>query len=119
MSRVLTSKLNPNFKYIKQPVDRAPTRPRLPKPLEVRLEASATEVGLLPPAVAEVTQSKYPPWNRPNMEICPVRDSKRNSSDEQLRASFFSHASEHDDSYHIYTDGSKSPDGVGCSEVTI
>ena len=90
----------------------------MPKPLEIRLEASASRVGLLPPAVAEIAPSKFPPWNKPNLEICTIRDSRRNSSDAQLRASFLDHASEHDDSYHIYTDGSKGSIGVGCSVVT-
>ena len=118
MSRVLTSKLNPNFKYVSQPIDRAPTRSRLPKPLEVRLESAASRVGLLPSAVAEVSPSKFPPWNRPSLEICSVRDSRKISSDEQLRASFLDHASDHAGSYHIYTDGSKGSVGVGCSVVT-
>ena len=118
LSRVLTSKLNPNFKYVKQPTDRAPTRPRLPKPLEVRLATSASKIGLLPPAVAEICPPKYPPWDRPNMEICSIKGSKKNDSDIQLRASFLEHSSEHDDSCHIYTDGSKSSSGVGCSVVT-
>ena len=117
-SRVLSSKLNPNFKYVKHHTDRAPMRPRLPKPLEVRLVTSACKIGLLPPAVAEICPSKFPPWVRPDMEICSVRSSKKNNSDSQLRASFLEHASEHNDSCHIYTDGLKSSSGVGCSVLT-
>ena len=118
VSRVLTSKLNPNFKYMKQPTDRAPTRPRLPKPLEVRLAASADQIRLTPSAVSEICPPKFPPWFRLNVKICSVRASKSNSSDAQLRASFLEHASEHDNSCHIYTYGSKSSSGVGCSVVT-
>ena len=118
MSRVLTSKLNPNYKYVKQPTDRAPNRPRLPKPLEVRLANSASEVGLLPPAVAEVSPSKFPPWVRTGLSICPVRDNKKISSDAQLKASFLDHSDEHVDSFSIYTDGSKTSAGVGCSVVS-
>ena len=110
ISRVLTSKLNPNFKYMKQPTDRAPTRPRLPKPLEVRLAASADQIRLTPSAVSEICPQKFPPWVRLNVKICSVRASKSNSSDAQLRASFLEHASEQD--------GSKSSSGVGCSVVT-
>ena len=54
MSKILSSKLNPNFKFVKEPIDRAPNRPRLPKPSEVRLVDSARTLGLLPPSVAEV-----------------------------------------------------------------
>ena len=118
MSRVLTSKLNPNYKYVKQPNDRAPNRPRLPKPLEVRLADSARQIELLPPTVAEICPPKFPPWVRPNINICPVRNGKKTSSDAQLKSSFLEHASEHVDSEAIYTDGSKSSLGVGCSVVT-
>ena len=118
LSRVLTSKLNPNYKYVKQPTDRAPTRHRLPKPLEVRLANSAREVGLLPPAVAEVSPPKYPPWVRPSISICPVKYSKRTCSDAQLKAGFLEHASDHKHTVSIYTDGSKSSEGVGCSVIT-
>ena len=44
MARILTSKLNPNYKYVERPIDRAMNRPRLPRPLEVRLEDGAREV---------------------------------------------------------------------------
>ena len=49
LSKVLSSSSNPNFKYVKQPLDRAPRKPKLPKPIEVRLMDS--RIGLLPNAV--------------------------------------------------------------------
>ena len=61
LTRALTSQFNPNFKYIKNPVDRAPTKPKLPKPLEVRLNFSAREVGLIPPCVMERKVPQSPP----------------------------------------------------------
>ena len=118
MLRVLTSKINPNYRYVKQPTDRAPSRSRLPKPLEVRLANSAREVGLIPPAVTEICPPKFPPWAGPNISICPINDNKKISSDAQLKASFLDHYSKHNASYSIYTDGSKSPVGVGCSVVS-
>ena len=118
MSRVLSSKINPNFKYVKEPIDRAPNRPKLPKPFEVRLVDSAHKIGLHPPSVAELCPQKFPPWARPNISICPARGGKKCSSDVQLKANFLEHASRHADSVNIYTDGSKSASGVGCSVVT-
>ena len=88
MSKILSSKLNPNFKFVKEPIDRAPNRPRLPKPFEVRLVDSARTIGLLPPSVAEVCPQKFPPWARPNISICPARGDKKLSSDIQLKANF-------------------------------
>ena len=115
MSKVLSSKLNPS---VKEPIDRAPNRPRLPKPFEVRLVDSARTVGLLPPSVDEVCPQKFPPWARPNISICPAMGDKKLSSDIQLKANFLEHAFVHSDSINIYTDGSKFSDGVGCSVVT-
>ena len=65
MSKVLTLKHNPNYKYMKQPTDRAPHRSRLPKPLEVRLVAAANNIKLLPPSMAEIVPPKCPPWVNP------------------------------------------------------
>ena len=118
LSRVLTSKLNPNYKYVKQPTDRAPNRPCLPKPYEVRLSSSVSEIGLLTSTVAEICPPKFPPWVRPNINICPVRVDKRRYSDAQLKTIFLEHASEHVNSGVFYTDGSKSSVGVGCSVIT-
>ena len=84
ISRALTLHSNPNYKFIKNPIDRAPTKPTLPKPLEVRLDNSAREVGLIPPLVMEITPSKFPPWCRPPIYKCKIRDSKKNSSSIQL-----------------------------------
>ena len=117
LSRALTSHANPNFKFIKNPIDRAPTKPTLPKPLEVRLKSSAREVGLIPPLVLEITNSKFPPWCRPTINKCKIRDIKNNTSNIQLRSSFLAHASEHSSSITVFTDGSKTADGVGCSVV--
>ena len=118
LCRVLTSKLNPNYKFVKQPADRAPNKPKLPKPLEVRLAEPANEVGILPPAVTEINTPKYPPWNRGSLNICQAQYDKKSCSDAQLRTSFLEHVSGHVGSIGIYTDGSKSSDGVGCSVIT-
>ena len=118
MSRALTSKSNPNYKYVKQPVDRAPTRPRLPKPLGVRLSVSAREVGLIPACVVENCPPKYPPWCRPPVNICPFVGVKKNCSANELKNKFLEHANSHNDAVPLYTDGSKTADGVGFSVIT-
>ena len=102
---------------MKQPVDRAPNRPTLPKPLEVRFRSSWADLGLAS-LVAEVNTSKYPPWCRPPLNICRNRVSRKGSSAEELRLSFLEHSHVHADSYALYTDGSKTNDGVGFAVVT-
>ena len=88
MSRVLGVPSNPNFKYVSEPKDIAPTRPTLPKPLEVRLGNSAREVGLLPPMIMGSTVSKFPFWSRPAVRICKIRHSKITSSNVPLAIDF-------------------------------
>ena len=68
--------------------------------------------------MAEISPPKYPPWVRPNIEICTISCNRGICSDAELKASFISHASEHENSISIYTDGSKSSEGVGCAVVT-
>ena len=68
--------------------------------------------------MAEICPPKFPPWVRPNINICPVRVDKRRYSDAQLKTIFLEHASEHVNSGVFYTDGSKSSVGVGCSVIT-
>ena len=118
MARILTSKQNPNFKYVERPTDRAVNRPLLPRPLEVRLETAAREVGLIPSIISEICPPKFPPWRCPPVSICPFRESKKTSSNDVLRSSFLAHASEHGSAVRIFTDGSRSSDGVGCAVVT-
>ena len=117
LARVLTSPQNPNFKYLRNPINMVVNRPRLPKPLEVRLHDSAREVGLLPPHVAEVTPSRFPPWCRPKINICPILYNKHMTAS-QMRAEFLSHKSQHTTQISIFTDGSKSAEGVGCAVVS-
>ena len=74
MAKTLALKENPNFNYLRQPIDRSPTRPRLPKPLEVRLENSAREVGLLPACIKQILTPKHPAWCRPTIRVCPARE---------------------------------------------
>ena len=118
MSRVLASKQNPNYKFVSHPIDRAHTKPKLPKPLEVRLDCAAREIELIPSIIAEIFPPKIPPWCRPPLKICYIKEDKKSCSDVQLRSLFLEHMSKHRASVSIYTDGSKSFNGVGCAVIT-
>ena len=117
LSRVLTSHHNPNYKFVKNPVDRAINKPKLPKPLEVRLQVSSREVGLLPPQIVEIQPPKFPPWCRPPVDICNIQYDK-SCSIQQLQAEFSEHQNQHTTQISIYTDGSKSVEGVGFAVVS-
>ena len=47
IAKSLTSKSNPNYKYVKAPLDCASNKPRLPKPLEVQLERDCRKCGYI------------------------------------------------------------------------
>ena len=42
---------------------------------------------------------------------------KKNKSEDEIRAAFLAHDCSHFHQEKIFTDGSKSPDGVGCAVV--
>ena len=85
--------------------------------MEVRLRSSWEELGLAS-LFAEVNTSKYPPWCPPPLNTCRNRVSRKSSSAEELRLSFLEHSHVHTDSIALYTDGSKTNDGVGFAVVT-
>ena len=117
ITKSLTSKDNPNFKFVKNPTDISPNRPRIPKPLEVRLEEASREIGLSISTVATLGVAKYPPWCRPSVDVCICTGGKRHTDSSMLKAQFLEHSSQHHDAVSVYTDGSKSPDGVGSAAV--
>ena len=116
LGRSLTSKKNPNYKYVKAPVNRAVNKPRLPKPLEVRYMNEIRDIGLSPITVAEVKYPQTPPWCQALTKVCTVAGGKSEKSDEIMKREFLEHASKHK-GHAIYTDGAKTPDGVACAFV--
>ena len=118
ISKVPTSKFNPNYKYIKNPIDLARNKPRIPKPIEVRLKDSASTIGLGTTQVMEIKPPASPPWCRPPVKICQASYSKKCFPPEQLKSEFLEHVEIHSGLNTIYTDGSKTADGVGFAVIT-
>ena len=116
LSKALTSQSNPNYKYIKAPIDRAANRPCLPKPLEVRLRKEMGDVGILSVPIAQFAFPRVPPWCKVPIEICSKTGGKKNISNEIIKAEFLDHASKHVGK-HLYTDGAKADEGVGCAVI--
>lgn len=71
------------------------------------------------PDPLQVTVAETPPWHLSTMNICweGVANAKKNTTTQQLNQSFLSHLEKHANTMHIYTDGSKSRDGVGFGVV--
>ena len=72
--------------------------------------------------VNEINNFEYnfPPWTRKLPKICSKLNiiSKRNINDNVLKQLTEEHKNEHADSIAIYTDGSKSKDGVGFAVIS-
>ena len=115
-TRILTSKSNPNYKYVINPVDRAVNRPRLPKPLEVRLKDESREIGISSSQIAEFEFPKTPPWSKPSTPICTTTGGKKALPTEVMKTKFLDHSKIHK-GIDMYTDGAKTNDGVGCAIV--
>ena len=116
LAKSLTSKSNPNYKYIKTPIDRAPNKPRLPKSLEVRLAKEVRDVGLHTAKIEETGYPKYPPWRNPPIRLCITAGGKKDMTSEVVKSEFLKHVGQHN-TKHVFTDGSKSATGVGCAVV--
>ena len=108
---------NPNYKYVSQPINRSTNKPRMPKPLEVRQEIDMRDIDIPSEKVAKIETGKMPPWCRPSNEICLPKIRKKSKSDYEIKSEFLEHASVHNNSIPLYTDASKSEDGVGIAVV--
>lgn len=117
VTKILASNENPNYKYVRNPNDRSANKPLIPKPLEVRLESDKRAIGILPEQVAHVGQANMPPWCRPTFEVCSVNAGKKSKSDYEMKAQFLNHSNRHRSCIPLYTDGSKSTNGVGMAVV--
>lgn len=88
--------------------------PRYPKPFGYRAKSLLTDFNLPLGTVSSFRLSASPPWVMPVVRFCRYfKGIKRDMSDNEIRSIFLEHASEHNESCTVYTDGSKSDDGVG------
>ena len=94
LTRIASSKYNPNYKYIINPVDRSLRHPKLPKPLEVRLSEYLRNLGLKE-NVAQITPSKIPPWCYTELNCCLIKSSKKVNLPQEIRNVFLEHLDEH------------------------
>ena len=118
ITKIKTSKENPNYRYVNNPSNRSPNKPRIPKPLEVRLEREMRTVEISTEQIACLDTAKFPPWCRPSIDVCPIEQGKKNRTEGEVRSEFLNHISKHKNKKAIYTDGSKSAEGVGVAIVT-
>ena len=107
---------NPSNKVICQ-LDASRFRPRSSTPFQIRLDKSVNDVTLKTQNILEVDPSRVPPWLIPKAKLCQKAIVKKNTSDQVIRLLFLEHDEVHGCEYRIYTDGSKSSEGVGFAVV--
>ena len=82
-----------------------------------RMRKLLADLNLNLPRVIEVGPPQAPPWTIP-VELDLVQIGKRDRSDLEIRSRFREYTSKYQGYIAIYTDGSKSPDGVGYAAVS-
>ena len=90
------------------------THPRYLKPFNIRLDSLITYFGITS-NVSLVRYPKLPPWKITSLEYCKdlISVKKNSITDVHYRSLFYEHFTEHSDCFSIFTDGSKTDEGVG------
>ena len=114
--RLKSSQNNPSLKVLLE-CDGSKFGPRSSKPFQIRQLENLDDV-IQRQKIEQVKPSLVPPWVIPEILCCSKEIRKKESSEEQIRANFLEHDNvNHQGQEKIYTDGSKSEDGVGCAIV--
>ena len=88
-----------------------------PTPRMVHINELCTQYQIQTPKILTNVVPKIPSWTYPPIRICPFLETKKQGLlDEEMRAIFLEHLERHP-TVHIYTDGSKSTEGVGFAAV--
>ena len=92
--------------------------PRYLRPFNIRISSLLKDFNMNPNLDTR-NCSKMVPWRMPEIKFCKNLTSVKKSEipDYQLRKLFYEHFNEHQNDVPIYTDGSKSGDGVGAAVV--
>ena len=89
---------------------------RSSKPFQIRQLEELDDDNIRTQKILEVGHPDIPPWFIPEVCICPKSVTKKDQP-EEIRSKFLEHDSEHRNVKKLYTDSSKSQDGVGCAVV--
>ena len=82
-----------------------------------RCKKALCEYGIPFHEISDETPPRCPPWEIGNIDICTemYQYQKGNTSDDVLRTCFLEHLEGHSHNYQIFTDGSKTSEGVSFS----
>ena len=90
---------------------------RSSKPFQIRLNEEVGDSYLKSQKIEEVDHPAIPPWLIPDASVCKKSVVKKNASEEEIRSKFLEHNICHKNHKKLYTDGSKSENGVGCAVI--
>ena len=108
---------NPASSVIRQCDPRKFESTRASKPFTVRISTSDDNRDIINQKIKTKHSLEYPPWLIPQVEVCQKCVAKKSLSDDEIKARFLDHDRDHSDSIKLYTDGSKTLNGVGCAVV--
>ena len=115
-TRLKSSHDNPTLKILEEH-DSKKFGVRSSKPFQIRQLESLRNEEIQRQKIERVRPSLVPPWLVPEIPCCSRKISRKNIAEEHLKASFLEHDVNHEGQEKIYTDGSKSQNGVGCAVV--
>ncbi|XP_076043779.1 uncharacterized protein LOC143026881 [Oratosquilla oratoria] len=115
--KIKTDRKNPAFDIIKNVNGDDFKGSRSSKPLQVRMNEQVEDISIKTQNVFQVGHTHIPPWITPEISKCSIEVTKRNTSIEQVKSIFLEHDKIHKEHTKIYTDGSKSNNGVGYAVI--
>ena len=87
------------------------------KPFQVRIDEEVEDQSLKRQNIMKVEYPDIPTWMTNEPKVCPKIVNKKSESEEVVRSQFLAHDEIHDNSIKLFTDGSKTPNGVGIAIV--
>ena len=116
LMRIKSSPKHPSFKILGE-CNSQKFGVRSSKPFQIRMLEDLEDNTIQTQNIQSVDYPVVPPWLIPEVCICAKNTSRSGLSNEEVRTQFLDHSSEHVSHEKIYTDGSKSKEGVGCAVV--
>ena len=116
MTRLKSSPKNPTFKIFSE-CNPHKFGSRSSKPFQIRLLQDLEDSSIQTQKIQPVDHLSVPPWLVPEVKLCEKVVSRTGKSNEEIKAQFLDHNDKHLKHEQLFTDGSKSKEGVGCAVV--
>ena len=116
--RIKSAPKNPSLQVLKDDTSSQKFQgSRSSKPFQVRLNEDVADTNLKSQRIQKVELSEIPPWLVPEVCVCDKPATKKNLSEEEVRSRFLELDAVHLGQTKLYTDGSKSGNGMGCAVI--